>query len=138
MATTEHPTPQFAPIGLLQPSIAWPAPRPPRPLGDTPTGATADVVAPPAAPDVDELPAVADVVEAPAIDDEPGATSTVLLTLGCGVWPFVLILAGLALIVPFIAGLVVVGLVGAVLLPPYLLVRHWHGRHDRHVDAPAA
>jgi hypothetical protein len=137
MATTEHPTTQLAPIGLLQASVAWPTPRASRPLGETPSRAAADVVEPPAAADVVELPVAADVVE-PAVDEEPGVTSTVLLTLGCGVWPFVLILAGLALIVPFLAGLVVVGLVGAVVLPPYLLVRHWRGRSDRHVDDRAA
>jgi hypothetical protein len=137
MATTEHPTTQLAAASLLQPSIAWPTPRPPQPLRDVPSHTDADVVAPPAAAVAVEPPVVADVVE-PLDAEEPGAAPTVLLALGWGVWPFVFILAGLALIVPFIAGLLLVGLVGAVVLPPYLLVRHWRARHDRRVDDRAA
>ena len=73
---------------------------------------------------------------APHDDDATGATSTVLMMLGCGVWPFVAILAGLALIVPFLAGLIVVGVAGAVVFAPYWLVRRW--RRGRHADEPAA
>jgi hypothetical protein len=106
MATIEHP--RTSPPALLS------APRPKLAV-ETPPPAVAD---PPAWVDAPEV--------APPDDAEPGATSTVLMTLGCGVWPFVVILAGLALIVPFLAGLVVVGLAGALLLPPYWLIHRWH------------
>ena len=96
-------------LGPPRPTVAVETPPPPPAVADPPAGVDAADVAP-AAP-------------------EPGPASTVLLTLGCGAWPFLVILAGLALIVPFLAGLVVVGLAGAVLLPPYWLVHRWrsHG-----------
>ena len=105
MATIEHPRTSPPLLSPPRPTVAVETPPPP---------AVAD---PPAWVDAEDV--------APAAAEEPGATSTVLMTLGCGVWPFVVILAGLALIVPFLAGLVVVGLAGAVLLAPYWVIHRW-------------
>ena len=58
----------------------------------------------------------------------PGMTSRALLSLGT-LWPFILILAVISLIVPWLGGLVVVGLLGALLVLPYRLVRRaWRDR----------
>jgi hypothetical protein len=110
MATTEHTrTSRGTSTRVLRRTVAGRAPSPPRPLDDAASQAGPDAVAP---PDV-----------AP-----PGATATILTTLNCGVWPAIVILAAVALIVPFLAGLIVAGLAGALLLLPYLLFRHWHSR----------
>jgi hypothetical protein len=101
MATTEHL--------ILSASAALPA---------TATPPPADVPPPPgftAAWTGDDDPVAAAGV--------PGATSSELLTLG-PLWPFIVLLAVISLIVPFLAGLVLVGAVGGLLLPAYLLRRH--------------
>lgn len=128
MATIELPRTAPTPISPAPPPAAEELTLPPaQALPDTPSwDGTIDVPPPDVLP-----PSVA-----PHDDDATGPTSTVLMMLGCGIWPFVVILAGLALIVPFLAGLIVVGVVGAVVFVPYWLVRRW--RSGRHADEPAA
>ena len=57
-----------------------------------------------------------------------------MLSLACCGWPFIVILAALALVVPFLAGLILVGLAGAVVVLPYRLLRRW--RNGRELDEP--
>jgi hypothetical protein len=104
MAITEHPSrSQPAPIAALPATIPQRATEAPQPHGFPATWADEDVAA--------------------TAGGVPGPASAELLTLG-PLWPFIVILAVLALIVPFLAGLVLVALAGAVLLPAYLLRRH--------------
>jgi hypothetical protein len=62
--------------------------------------------------------------EAPADapDAEPGPASTVYLVTR-SLWPLFLVLAAVVLIVPFVAGLVVVGVAAALVGIPYGLIR---------------
>lgn len=106
MATTDHTTTSPATAGRRRrPTIARRTSRRRPPSGDTGphAGATAD-------------------------DATAGAASTFLLTLGVFTWPFVVVVGALVIVVPFLAGLLLLVLAGAVLLLPYRLLRRWRSR----------